>query len=93
MSQKLHILQTAMRLAQTTRYDKLTRIDVAAAAACATGSVSYYFGSMEGLQSAMIEYSVETGAHQLVAEAIVDKHPAVSGLSVEERKEALLALV
>lgn len=91
MTTKDTILQAALDLASTPpgRYDRLTRSEIARKAQCATGSINYYFTDMAGLRDAMVEAAIPARAHRVVAAAIMDGHPAVAGLTGEERAEAL----
>lgn len=94
MTTKDTILQAALDLASETDklYTELTRSDIARKAQCATGSINYYFTDMENLQGAMVEAAIPAKAHRVVVTALLKRHPAVAGLTGEERAEALAGL-
>lgn len=89
---KQRVLDTALKLAATHRYDTITRGQLASAAGVATGSVNYYFTDMAGLRDAVMAEAVVTEAWGVVAQGLVDKHPAVMGAAPEVRAGALRAL-
>lgn len=87
------VLTAALDLAAETRYDRITRGDVASRAGVATGSVNYYFTDMDGLRSAVMAEAIASGAHGIVAQGLVDRHPLVVGASAEVRSAALAVLL
>lgn len=86
------ILAVAVSLATNTRYDRLTRAQVAKAAGCATGSVNYYFQDMAGLRDELLTEGVRQRIPSLIVAGIIDKHPAVASLTPLERAQALSAV-
>jgi AcrR family transcriptional regulator len=76
------ILAAAVTLARTDHYHRITRGDVAERAMCGAGTVNLYFGDMEGLRDAVVHEAVRTGDTDIIAQAIVSKHPAVAGKRV-----------
>lgn len=76
---KRRILDAALELAQEQRYDTISRGDVAGRATVATGSVSYYFSDMDGLRDAVVAEAIAQGCWQVVAQALVDRHPLAVG--------------
>lgn len=91
-SAKTCILQAALELAATHRYDTITRGQLASAAGVATGSVNYYFTDMAGLRDAVMAEAVATGEWGVVAQGLVDRHPLVVNAAPEVRAGALRAL-
>lgn len=89
---KRRILDAALELAQEKRYDTISRGDVASRATVATGSVSYYFSDMDGLRDAVVAEAIAQGCWQVVAQALVDRHPLVVNAAPEVRAGALRAL-
>lgn len=79
---KTTILAAAVSLARETHYHRVSRADVAARAECGAGTVNLYFGDMEGLRDAVVAEAVRTGDTDIIAQAIVSKHPAVAGRKV-----------
>ena len=89
---KQRVLAAALELAATHRYDTITRGQLASAAGVATGSVNYYFTDMAGLRDAVMAEAVATGEWGVVAQGLVDRHPAVMAAPAEVRAGALRAL-
>lgn len=90
MSKNL-ILNTALKLATKTRYDRVTRQDIATAAHVAAGSVNYYFGDMASLRTELLKHAIENGRWDIVAPALMDKHAATLGLDADQRALAMAA--
>lgn len=80
---KATILGAAVTLARKNGLHRITRLDVATAAECGTGTVSYHFGDMDGLTNAVVEYAVEHEVLEIIAQARVDKHEALGRMSAE----------
>lgn len=89
---KLTILGAAVSVARKNGLHRLTRLDVACAAECSTGSVSHHFGDMAGLENAVVEYAVQHEVLKIIAQAHADKHPALGRMSaaLKERVAAYL---
>lgn len=79
---KEQILSAAMQLARETHYHKVNRADVAQRAGCGAGTVNLYFGDMEGLRDAIVHEGVAISDTDIIAQAIVSKHPAVKGRTI-----------
>lgn len=77
------ILHAATHLAREGHYHRISRADVAERAMCGAGTVNLYFGDMEGLRDAVVAEAVRTGDTDIIAQAIVAKHPAVAGKRVQ----------
>ncbi len=86
------ILKAALDLASKQRYDRVTKADIAARAGCGTGTVNKYFKDMPGLRDAVMAEAVATGQHDVVAQGLVDRHPAVMAAPEGARLAALAAL-
>lgn len=85
------ILNAALKLAEQTRYDKITRDKVAKLANVADGSINYYFKDMDGLKESLITFAVDGERWGIVAQALMDKHPATANLTPEQRTAAMAA--
>lgn len=85
------ILSVACELAEETHYSKVRRHHLVERCDTAAGNVSRVMGSMEEMRTRLIEYAIENGRLTVVAQAIIDKHPAVKHLESEQVHEALLA--
>lgn len=86
------ILAAAMQVANLKGYKAVTRNDVAGKADVAAGSVSYHFGDMKKLQTAMVARAIESGNLKVVAQALADRHPLALKAPDELRKRAALLL-
>jgi len=80
---KATILGAAVSVARKNGLHRLTRLDVATAAECGTGTVSYHFGDMDGLAAAVVEYAVQHEVLEILAQARLDKHAALGRMSAE----------
>lgn len=89
---KESILNAAMQLANLKRYNRVTRSAIAERADVAPGSVSYHFGSMKKLQTAMIERAVEAKNLKILAQALSDRHPVATKAPDSLRKAAAATL-
>lgn len=78
---KATILGAAVTLARKNGLHRLTRLDIATAAECGTGTVSYHFGDMDGITNAVVAYAVEYEVLEILAQARIDKHPALGRMS------------
>lgn len=87
------ILQVACELAEETHYSKVRRHHLVDRCETAAGNVSRVMGSMEEMRTRLIEYALQHGRDVVVAQAIIDKHPAVSHLDTERRGQILAAAV
>lgn len=70
--------------------DSVTANKVAKAIGMGHATVLYHFP--EGVKNAVAEYAVERGDKRVMAQLIVAKHPAVAGLSAEDRRAVLDAV-
>lgn len=86
------ILETACQLAENSHYSKIRRHHLAEKCNTASGNISRVIGSMSDMRQAVIEYALDNGYDGVVAQAIVNKHPAVSHLATDERAKYLAAI-
>jgi AcrR family transcriptional regulator len=70
------ILDGAVQLATHVGFRKVTRKMAAEKAGCALATVSYHFGSIPALHSAIIERGVELGLSIIVAQGLAEGHDA-----------------
>lgn len=52
------ILETALILAETKGYDKITRDELAAAANVSGPTVNYHFGTIENFREVLLDYAI-----------------------------------
>lgn len=78
---KQPILLAAVRLARTQGLRGLTRLQIATAVGCATGTVSWYFQSMEALRGAIIEHAVDNEIIEILVQARAERDPRLGRLS------------
>lgn len=86
------ILQAACELAEETHYSKVRRHHLVERCDTAAGNVSRVMGSMEEMRTRLIQYALEHDRNTVVAQAIIDKHPAVSHLDTDRRGQILAAM-
>lgn len=79
---KNEILEAATQLAREDHYQRIQRAGVAQRAGCGAGTINLYFGDMEGLRDAVVRHAVEIEDTDIIAQAIVSKHPAVKGRKI-----------
>lgn len=90
---RTQILETACQMAEESHFSKIKLRELAVNCETVHGNVLRVMGSMSQLQTDLINYAIEQERHVVIAQAIMDKHPAVDGWSVEARQAALLAAV
>lgn len=73
---KTLILDGAVELATRVGFRNVTRRMAADKAGCALATVSYHFGSIPGLHSAIIERGVELKLSMIVAQGLAEGHDA-----------------
>ena len=79
------LLEAACVLAEQSNYRNIRRHHLSAACSTSDGNVSRVMGSMNNMRSALIEYAIKEGRHIVVAQAIIDRHPATNDISNEDR--------
>lgn len=72
-------------MAETTHYRMLRRDNLAVECRTSAGNLTRVVGSMSELKHALIVYAIEHDRTVVIAQAIIDKHPAVEQLSSEKR--------
>jgi len=87
------ILEAAVELAIYEGYEKLTREDVAAMAACSISLVNHYYDNLEQLKAAVVEYAISAPIPEILAEAMVYKSPLVEDLDDNLREQAAKCLM
>jgi len=85
------ILQVGCDLAEKTHYNNITRKTLARRCGTATGNISRIMGSMDELKRDVIKYALANDREVVIAQAIMSKHPAISHLSNNFRREVLIA--
>jgi AcrR family transcriptional regulator len=89
---KKHILTAALRLATAKGYLRITRDEIATTAACATGLVSYHFGTMTCLRRDVMRAAVRERNLPVLAQGLVAGDPHARR-APDEMKCAALAAV
>lgn len=82
-------LKIACDLAEATHYQKIRRHHLAEACETSTGNISRVMGSMDEMRTLVIEYAIAHKRSTVVAQAIMDKHPAITDLTDHERRAVL----
>jgi AcrR family transcriptional regulator len=86
------IMDAALTLAVTGRYDRITRRQIANAAGVSPARVSLLAGDMDGMRDAIMRAAVTAGNAIVVAQGLADRHPAALAVSDELKQAALAAL-
>ena len=86
------VLDAALRLAERRGYRAITRQQVAEEAGVAVGSVNNAYGTMDGLRDAVISAAVARHVFKVVAQGLIDQHPAALNAPEELRAAALQAI-
>lgn len=87
------ILTVACDLAETSHYRRVRRSQLVERCGTAAGNISRVMGSMETMRSLLIDFALRNNRPKVVAQAILDNHPAVSHLAAAERSEFLAGAV
>lgn len=80
------ILVCAVQRARHTGLMAFTREQVAKVANCSEANVSYHFGVMDKLRTAVVEYAVENEVVEILAQARAVRHPALGRMSQQLRE-------
>lgn len=87
------LLTIACDFAEKTHFRQVRRHQLAEAAGTATGNVSRVLGNMEEMRTDLIVFAIEKGRMTIIAQAIIDKHPAVKNLDEKVKVAALNSMV
>ena len=86
------ILKAACKMAEETHYSNVRRHHLVAHCETAAGNISRVMGSMKEMRTQLIEYALFHDRSTVIAQAIIDKHPAVDHLDINERRQHLAAV-
>lgn len=87
MKMKQSILISALTLARKNGLMQFTRLQLAEHAACSEANVSYHYGTMEKLRTALVIWAVECESVDVLAQARALRHPALQGRLTPALKE------
>ena len=79
------ILEVACTLAEESHFNRIRRHHLVDACGTAAGNISRVMGSMEQMRALLIEFAIENNRSQVIAQAIIDRHPSVAHLNQLER--------
>ena len=74
------------------RYDRITRGPVAVRASCAVGMINKHFGTMPGLQSAVLTVFIEREDLPQIAWGLANRAPEVQNIDQQLKARALNTL-
>lgn len=86
---KDHILNTAVELAVSVGYTKITRPSVAVAAGVSESTIQKHFSTMVQLRNDLVRRAVKTKNLAVIAQAIAAGSPHVKKLDADLREKAL----
>ena len=69
------ILTAAADLAIKHGFRNVKRADIAAKCECATGTISYHWGTMHALREALMAWAVAKGQAHIVGQGLAERHP------------------
>jgi AcrR family transcriptional regulator len=87
------IIAAALKVAATRPLHEVTRGAIAKRAKVAPSLVSYYTGTMEDLQTAIVDEAVKTENVAVIGFAIAARHPGVKNVNGSLREKALAPLL
>lgn len=87
------ILHAAIKLSERHGYMNITRQDIAQEAKCAEGLVSHYFGTMKMLHRAIVGAAIDQKNVNIIAQALVNKHPRAMRAPQELRVQAAQSII
>lgn len=90
---KLAILKAAVELARAKGFRKFSRLEVARKADTATGTVSYHYGDMGGLRTAVMQHAIDHEVLEIVAQGLAERHVLVLKAPEVLRRKAARCLV
>jgi AcrR family transcriptional regulator len=82
------ILAAAAELAEETGFIGLTRADAAEAAGVSKASISFHFGSAEGLRCEVMQYAVDNGLLRVVLQGLAVGNTIAEKAPLEMRRRA-----
>jgi len=84
------ILKAGLELAQHTRYDRLSRAQIAKAAGVACGTVSHACGPMRAVHDGIMRLAIECEVVGVIADGLALRDPIAREASDDLKKQALL---
>ena len=87
------ILSTAAELAESQGFVGLTRADAAEAAGVSKASISFHFGSAEGLRCEVMRYAVDNGLLRVVLQGLAVGNTIAESAPVDMKRRARDLLV
>ena len=87
------ILNTAVQLARAKPYHQITRQEVSLAAGCGSGTINFHFHSMGGLWNEVVAYAVKHEVLEIVAMALMNRHPIATTDAPSSLKRRALSAV
>jgi AcrR family transcriptional regulator len=90
---KRQLVTTATQLAERTGYQKVTRESLAKRARCSEALITFHFGSMDRLRTAMMRHAVENSILPVIAQGLAANDPHAKKAPEDLKRRALLAAV
>jgi DNA-binding transcriptional regulator YbjK len=83
------ILQAAVNLSKQKGFMRVFRVEIAKAAGCVEGTVSYHFGTMRDMRAAIMAHAIEHEVLEVVAQGLaIDYLPTRKAPEALKRKAA-----
>lgn len=91
MTMREKILAEARRQALKLGYANIRRDDIASALGVAAGGLSYHFGDMDKLRTAVVRAAIEAEDLPIIAQAITNRHHSTRAIPDALKRRALIA--
>jgi len=89
---RAHILNTAVGMAKSEGYQRITRDGLAKKAGVSSGLVTRYFNTMIQLRRSIVRQAVQREVLEIIAQAVLSNDPHVSKAATELKKRALASV-
>lgn len=90
---KAEILAAAVSLSRAHGYARITRDAIAAEAACSTGLIGQYFGTMAKLRRAVMGAALALEIPEIIAQGLAARDPRAMGAPEKLKERAIQYLV
>ena len=83
-----HLIDSALEVAKTEGYTRMTRDQIAAQAGCSTGIVSKYLGTMPAMRRTIMRAAVHGGVHAVIVQGLAVRDPHAMAASDTDKRQA-----
>ena len=83
-----HLIDSALEVAKTEGYTRMTREQIATQAGCSTGIVSKYLGTMPAMRRTIMRAAVHGGVHAVIVQGLAVRDPHALAASDTDKRQA-----